>query len=298
VTLLWLFFAVDWSSLAPLPQAQAGAAVARLGETMVVAGGTHWEGGQKLWLADVQVYDLRGRQWRPGPALPEKLAYGPFIAGSDRLEIFGGSPNSRTIWRFESQRWTKAGETPSVHILGRAARVGKRVFLFGGCGEVGDLATCSDAVWMREGEGVWRQVAKLPGGAVALSAVAVTGQQIFLFGGCAFNGQIVNRAEAWRFDPRTFEFHRLRDLPAKNRGLTATAVAGRIWLFGGYTSEFTAAVFTYDPARDTYTSETPLPVAMSSIEFIVRGGELIGTGGEDRMKGRSGRTFIGRLKKR
>lgn len=294
--LLLILFAVDWSSLAPLPQAQAGAAVARLGQTIVVAGGTLWEGEQKRWLSQVQVYSLRLNRWQLGPELPEKLAYGPFLASPGRLEIFGGSPGSRTIWRFDGRRWTQAGQTPTAHLLGRAARVGRRVFLFGGCADLADLHTCSDAVWMREGEGAWRQVAKLPGGAVALSAVAVAGRQVYLFGGCSMAGELVSRDEAWRFDPAKLRFHRLRDLPAKNRGLTAAAVDGRIWLFGGYTGQFTAEVLTYDPAQDTYTRQTPLPVAMSSIEFIAHRGKLIGTGGEDRMRGRSGRTFVSRIR--
>jgi N-acetylneuraminic acid mutarotase len=290
---------LTWFTHAPLPHAQAGGAAMLFGTQLVVAGGTAWQDDVKQWLSMVQIYDTVGDTWRRGPELPEPLAYGPFAAGPAGLEIFGGgsgTASSRIIWRLDErlEGWHKAGETPGVHLLGRAARVGERVFLFGGCADAADLTQCSDAVWMREAGGAWRQVARLPGGPVALSAVAVEGQRVYLFGGCsmAAPGQIRNHAEAWSFDAATWEFRRLKDLPAANRGLTAATAAGRIWLFGGYTGAgFTAETYSYDPAAGTYTREAPLPAAMTSAEFAGQGNRLWAAGGEDRMKHRSAQTM-------
>lgn len=283
-------FQLIWASKAPLPRAQAGGAAALFGGTMVVAGGTAWENGVKLSLGDVQVYDVGGDKWRAGPGLPEPLAYAPFAQSETSLEVFG-----RTIWRIDTSLsgWNKVGNTPSDHLLGRAARIGNRVFLFGGCSDVADLSTCSDSVWMRKDGDAWRQVAQLPGGAVALSAAAVHEGRVYLFGGCS--AKVVNRSEAWSFDPATFQFRRLRDIGSPRRGLTAATADGRIWLFGGYTdSGFTDEVWSYDPKRDQYTREAPLPVAMLGIEFFPHGSQFIGAGGEDRMKSRSARTFAAR----
>ena len=290
---------VQWSTKSPMLRAQAGGAAALFGNTMVIAGGTAWEGGVKHWLKDVQLYDVASDKWRSGPPLPESLAYGPFTQSGDALEIFGGTAGEsmvRHIWKIDKafNRWVRAGETPTDVLLGRAARVGRRVFLFGGCADVADLTRCASIVWMREDEGPWQEVATLPAGPVALSASAVLNGRVFLFGGCsmAAPGQLVNRAEAWSFDPATFAFRRLRDLPSANRGLSAAAAVGRIWLFGGYAGDgFTAESWSYDPSVDTFTSQTPMPVAMSSIEFLGRGKILWGAGGEDRMRGRSARTF-------
>ncbi|MBY0505068.1 MAG: hypothetical protein K2X03_14240 [Bryobacteraceae bacterium] len=286
-----------WLTKSPLPRGEAGAAVARSGGSVVVAGGTYWEDGTKRWLNEVQVYDARSDRWRKGPALPEPLAYGPFVG--DALEVFGGSHAtgvSRRIWRLDAslQKWTAHGETPGDHALGRAARVGRRVFLFGGCADLVDLTRCSDTVWMREGEGPWQAVAKLPGGSVVLSAVAVWRGRVWLFGGCQMKapGALENRAEAWAFHPSTFAFERRRDLPSANRGITALAVRDAIWLFGGYTAGFTDQVWRYDPRRNAYAKQTALPVALSSIEFVALGKQLLGVGGEDRMRSRSARTFL------
>src|SRR5213592_2585108 len=98
-----------WTEKAPLPRTQAGGAAALFGDTMIVASGTAWEDGVKLFLKDTQVYDVRTDKWRKGPELPEPLAYAPFAQSENALEIFGP-----TIWRIDSslKRWTKVGETP------------------------------------------------------------------------------------------------------------------------------------------------------------------------------------------
>lgn len=292
---------LHWMTRSSMPRAQAGGAAALFGHTMIAAGGTAWEDGVKLWLTDVQLYDTIADKWSSGPALPEPLAYGPFAQSDSSLEIFGGagsaSAASRAIWRIDSSlgKWAKAGETPADHLLGRAARIGKRVYLFGGCADVADLTRCSDDVWMREdGAPAWRTVAKLPGGPVALSAITVHNGRAYLFGGCAMPepGKLFNRAEAWSFDPASHRFQKLRDLPAANRGLTAAVLDKRILLFGGYVDAgFTPAVWSYDTAHDTYTAEAPMPTAMTSAEFCPRGKLLFAAGGEDKMKHRSAQTF-------
>jgi N-acetylneuraminic acid mutarotase len=266
---------------------------------LVIAGGTSWVDGVKHWLRDVQIYDVRRDGWSAGPLLPEPLAYGPSAQVDGRLEIYGGSDGvrvSRRIWTLDASltRWRVAGEAPAALLLGRAARAGRRVFLFGGCTDVADLTGCSDIVWMREDAGEWRQVARLPGGPVALSAAAVLDGRVYLFGGCsmAAPGKLINRVEAWSFDAQNFAWRRLRDLPHAMRGHTAATAAGKVFLFGGYTADgFTAEVFSYNAGRDSYTAASPMPVAMTSIDFFFYRGAFWGAGGEDRMRSRSARTF-------
>lgn len=269
------------------------------GDTLVIAGGTAWKDGVKQWLRDVQIYDARADQWRQGPALPQPLAYGPFTQVDGKLEIYGGSGDgavSRRVWTLDTSRmhWRIEGRTPAPLLLGRAVRLGGRVFLFGGCPDVADLTGCSDAVWMREDDGAWKRVARLPAGPVALPAVAALHGRVFLFGGCSMPrpGELINHAQSWAFNPRDFTWSRLRDLPSARRGHTASSAADRVFLFGGYTaSGFTGEVLSYDPGRDAYTAESPMPVPMTSIEFFPYHGAFWGAGGEDRMRARSARTF-------
>jgi len=282
---------------------QAGGAAALLAGSLISAGGTRWENNVKVWLDATQIYDLSRDRWRQGPPLPVKLAYGPFTQSAAGLEIYGGTDGrtvSRQIYRLDAAltRWSRAGQAPADLLLGRAVRVGGRVFLFGGCGDVADLTRCADAVWTREDGGPWKRVGALPGGAVASPAAVLHDGMVYLFGGCSMpaGNKLVNRAEAWRFDPKSLAWRPLRALPAANRGLTAVSARGRIYLFGGYTTGFTAGVWRYDPASDLYAPETPLPVAVAFMEFFTGNGHFIGAGGEDRARSRTDRTFAGVLK--
>ena len=263
---------VEWSERQPMPRAQAGGAAAYLDGDVVVAGGTTWIGEVKTWLSDVQIYNPASNAWRFGPKLPAPMAYGPFVSSTTELEIFGGSDGQtaqRESWRLNAAKtkWARTGSIPVDGLLGRAARVGESVFLFGGCGDVVDLKTCSDAVWRRDGHGEWRRASTIPGGPLALEAGAVSGSAVYLFGGCSMdaNGKVVNHARAFRYDSKLNQWKTLRDLPSGNRGLTAVTYGDRsILLFGGYTdSGFTSEVLLYDIQSDTYKRLKSMPVGLS-----------------------------------
>lgn len=293
---------LHWTEKKALPIAQAGGAAAMVRGTMVMAGGTDWENGVKLWLREVQLYDTATDQWRMGPVLPRGLAYGPSTVSGEKLEIYGGTDGvtaSRRIYVLNARMdaWTEAGLAPTGTVLGQAARVGRTVYLMGGCEDVADLTTCSDAVWMREDGKSWKKIGKLPAGPVANAATAVLDGKVYLFGGCSMaEGKLRNHAEGWVFDPAAGSWKALRNLPAANRGITAAEAAGKVFLFGGYTDEgFSADVLAYDAAADTYVPQAPMPLAVMGIRFFAHDGKLWGAGGEDRMRSRSARTLSAQL---
>jgi len=306
--------ALVWEELPPMPRAQGGASSVLAGGQLIAAGGTAWDGDRKLWLRDVHIFDLRARRWRMGPALPEPLAYGPALAAAGGMEVYGGSTgtrSSRTILRLDAAAaaWTAVGTAPQDTVLGRAARVGEDVFLFGGCADAADLATCTAQVSRRRG-GRWEKVSALPAGAVALGAAAVAGGKVYWFGGCSLpaGGVLANRAEAWEFDPCTLAWKRLRDLPKANRGLTAAAVEDRlVYLFGGYDASaeeaqgkgpefgFSRDVWVYDIAADQYRPATPSTLAVAGSDFFLYGDTFYSAGGEHRMRGRTARTVSARM---
>ncbi|MBS1825429.1 MAG: hypothetical protein JST93_08925 [Acidobacteria bacterium] len=292
----------NWMEKTPLPKAQAGGAVALLNGSMVIAGGTNWENDVKHWLRDVQVYDVRADQWRQGPVLPEALGYGPYTQSAAGLEIYGGSDGastSRKIFSLDAglKAWKQTGETPAVVLLGHAARVGGAVYLLGGCEDVADLTRCTDAVWKRADGGKWERAGSIPNGPLALAATAVVDGRIYLFGGCSMpGGKLRNHSEAWMFDPAGGKWKSLKALPAANRGVTAVASGGRVFLFGGYTEAgFTADVLAYDPARDSYEAQPAMPLATVGLQFVEQGGRIWGAGGEHKMRARSARTFTAAL---
>jgi len=292
-----------WTERKSMARPEAGGAAGFLDGELVIAGGTNWDGDTKLWLKDVQIYEPRQNAWRSGPALPVPLAYGPFINFSDGLEILGGTDGRqvhRQSWKLDrsKSKWRSTGTLPADALLSRAARVGDSVFILGGCPDVADLAACSDSVWRRDDGGPWRRVSSLPGGPLALTAIAVARDRIYVFGGCAMPaGVLANRSAAYSYDPQTNAWATVRALPKANRGASAVAIDDRsILIFGGYTaSSFSADVLLYDIATDTYTPATPMPLPVLGIEFVMNGQTLYGAGGEDRMRGRSARLIEGRI---
>ncbi len=135
---------------------------------------------------------------------------------------------------------------------------------------------------------------------MALSAIAALGGQIYVFGGCSMpsSGQVLNHAEAYRYDPRKNIWTPLHSLPAATRGLSAVAADDRhIYLLGGYGTTFSAEVLVYDTQSDTYQHSIPLPVPLMATAFVRDGRTLYGAGGEDRQKSRSARLLVGELGK-
>jgi N-acetylneuraminic acid mutarotase len=231
------------------------------------------------------------------------LAYGPFVGGSDGLEVFGGSDGKvahRTSWKLNSgkTKWEQTGSAPADVLLGRAVRVGDSVLLFGGCPDAADLTRCSDAVWRRDGQSHWSRATTIPGGPVALSAIAVSGRTVFLFGGCSMpqGEKALNHKSAYRYDPSTNQWKGVRELPVASRGLSAVARGEYIYLFGGYTDAgFSSDVLSYDLKKDIYTRLNSMPIGLLGIEFVLNGKSIYGAGGENRIRGRSARLFEGKL---
>jgi len=306
---------ISWRQRAPLPTPLAGGYSAAAGKTVIYAGGTNWNGGVKHWLRDVHLYDVHADQWRAGPALPVPLAYGAVCSLKNGIEIYGGTDGKgvyRDCWRFTltGNTWEKNGTLGFDTLLSSAMNIVGRVYLFGGCSDVSDLTTCTDAVHVRERDGSWRKITSIPGGPVAQAADAALGNRVYLFGGCsmAVAGKQVNHQEAYCVDLRSMEWRRIRSLPKPNSGPTALPLNDRfILVAGGYTASmeeaagkpanfgFSSDAMIYDSVKDDYFPVDALPVPLSGVDLLKIGNIILGVGGEDRMRGRTAGVFAGEL---
>jgi N-acetylneuraminic acid mutarotase len=249
--------------------------------------------------------------------LPAPLAYGAALRSGVALEIYGGTDGERVyhdIWRLEAGKnaWTQAGKVPTDTLLGRAERSDGRVYLFGGCSDVVDLTRCNDAVQVRQADGAWRKISAMPQGALSMPASAVVRGKVYLFGGCVMpeKGKLINRADAYSFDPQARRWTRLNPLPRANRALTAAAWEDRyVLLFGGYTASeeeaagkptdfgFAATVLAYDVTTGNYTEMASLPLPVSEMEMLIQGDQIFGIGGEHRNRDRTARLVAARLRR-
>ncbi len=305
---------LTWNDKRAMPVPVAGGYAVAIGEKLIYAGGTMWRDGVKHWLRDVNQYDVPTDTWTSAPVLPHSLAYGGFAVVEGAVEIFGGTDGttvSRESLRLDhGASWISTGKLSFDSLLSRAVSVSDKVYIFGGCPDVADLTKCTDAVHFREKDGSWRKISAMPSGNVASFAAVSLGNNVYLFGGCSMASahKLINRDDAYRFDVSTGKWHRLRPLPAPNRGVSAVPLDGEhILLLGGYTASseqaqgkpaefgFTNAVFIYNIQKDEYAPATPLPFAVAGMEAVAAGQQVVALGGEDRMRGRTARVIAGKI---
>lgn len=285
-----------WGELAPMPQAQGGGAVAAANGQIVVAGGSQWRDGKKLYLSDVQIYDIAAKRWRMGTPLPFPVAYGAYYSQGGKLTVLGGTDGER--WRdtileydFQTGTWQQAGSAPAPTLLGRAVVHAGTPYVFGGCADVADLTSCGDHVFRREPSGKWVRVAALPVAGMAMPGAAAMNDEIFLFGGCRApaGGGVENLDSIYAFRPATGKWRRVGTVPAAVRGASAAASGNAIYVAGGYTDRFSDAVYRFDASgRIEKAGTLILPVAT---EFLAADGQLFGLGGEEAMRSRTNRAF-------
>lgn len=90
---------LTWSELPPLPDTPGlgGPFVGVTAGALVVAGGANfpdgvpWEGGRKVWYADVLVLEPGDEDWSQAGRLPRLLAYGASVSLPQGVAILGGS---------------------------------------------------------------------------------------------------------------------------------------------------------------------------------------------------------------
>jgi hypothetical protein len=201
---------------------------------------------------------------------------------------------SRQCWRLDdgTQTWISSGMTPSATALGNAEMIRGQAYLFGGCPDT-DLSHCSTSVLRRQTSGSWEKIGQVPDGPVAMSAVSVAGDHVYIFGGCSKLSPkgVRNHDEAFRFDPVTGHWKTLRPVPESVRSMTAVTVSQRyILLAGGYNDSsvgFSSASYFYDTEDDRYIPVTSLPLSVMDMEMILYDRSLWGLGGEDKQRHRT-----------
>lgn len=297
----------EWERLAPLPEPNGGFVCAVLDDEIVVAGGTNWEGGAKNWLDAIHIFSTKTMTWRRAGRLstPQAYAISGVLEGADglpRVFIKGGTtgegpvPEWRSISRDGPRREMPDAPFPSV--LAAGGVVDGWMIQAGGTDDPANLAGLSRrtlAVKLDGGE--VEDLPEYPGAAFGTAACAVTGGELFVFGGANWDasaGTVRNADEAHVFHLAKRAWRPLKRLPYPVRGLAAVAVGeGSLYLAGGYKSDaegFTAEAWLYDTAKNEYRAAHPLPYP-GMVSLVVCGGHLYCLGGEDRQKSRTDACF-------
>jgi N-acetylneuraminic acid mutarotase len=291
---------ITWRRGPDIPLPRGGYYAAWHAGGLLLAGGTHWQDGKKLWTDEVNFFHPGREEWECRGPLPRRLGYGCMAEVAGRLYLFGGSDEAqvyRDVYVLDHGRWEPAGETPvSIQYI-TAPVVGRRAYFIGGTPLISDLTKATQDVWAFDGETAgWQALEPFPGPPRVLQASAAIGQTIYLFGGCTqrAGAPLQNLSDAWRFDTVAGRWTPLAPAPAA-RAWSAAAAGEKVYLFGGYGAGFLDSVICYDPAADSYALVGTLPLPLGDCKFFYGAGAFYAAAGEHVAAGRFAGTLIGRF---
>lgn len=299
-----------------MPVAVAGHAAAPVQAQILVAGGTTWENGEKLWLRQVWTYDAKADRWEERGMLPRPTAYAVGIAGDNLLYLVGGSDGQRALrecYGLRIERGHLRFETlpslPEGRVYAAGARIGRWLYVVGGTRHPDRLEEATStllALNLERIEGGWQTLAPLPGPARFNCAAASCGGALYVFGGAylARPGTVENLSDAWCFDPKAKRWEHLPKAPFAARGWTAIAGdAHTLLLFGGYTASakesegkpdhfgFTDRILRYHTVQRTYDEVGRLPCPTIGAVPALLEGTLFLFGGEPAKRQRGAWTW-------
>ncbi|MCC6340700.1 MAG: hypothetical protein IT166_00790 [Bryobacterales bacterium] len=287
-----------WNARAPLPEPRAALILAAVDGKLLAAGGTWWNGNRKMWSRRADFFDPVSNRWLPAPPLPAPRADSAVAVLDGDVYVLGGSSDGEALDDVLVLRNGSWEPRPEMRLPGRRSHANaavwkNKLYLFGGMEKAGDLQTIRDNVWIWE-DGRWRLISTIPPPARGNYAFAVDGNSACFFGGVtAAAGGFHNLGEALAYSMETSRWRALPSVPQANRAWAAVPIRGGILLLGGYTTGFSAAIYSFDPISGNYAFAGELPQGLADTRYVRIGEKIYVTGGESGMRIRSGNTWEG-----
>lgn len=215
-----------------LPGGRGGHAAGILNEHVFVVGGTDWsiDHTEKFWLNDSIFFD--GNIWQNGPSLPFPIAYSMFAADDTGIYLAGGtdgSANLKTVYHLASlsDSWRTLAPLPVGMASGSGAILNGKLYAACGWMEQG-ISSQMWALNVNQPDANWLPCQTLPGPKRAFPALAACGDYLYLFGGMSPDPNnkddslgVMN--DAYRYDPQQDSWLKLKDLPWKGYGWSASS---------------------------------------------------------------------------
>jgi SSS family transporter len=312
--------ALAWGELPPLPDTPGlgGPFVGVHDGVLLVAGGANfpeavpWEGGSKVWYADVLALEPGASAWHPAGALDHPLAYGAAVSTSAGVALLGGSDAERVYaecwlltWDADRRaaRQTPLPALPTPTAFPAAAALDDVIYLAAGS----DGGALTHAFWSLDLKTpaearAWKELPSWPGPArhKAVAAIQSDGGNagsFHLMSGevpvpTASRGLAYDyRTDAYRFDPASASWSRLGELPHPVAAACALPVGqAQILVFSGSTGahvqdpdprpEFPRRVLAYHTITDTWADAGPMPQGVVTTHAVRWGGRIVIASGE------------------
>ncbi len=227
----------------------------------------------------------------PGPAWAELApvpSVGPGVEGMSVADVgdkiiaalgldpsLGDTATTR-IYNIASDTWTSGNPAPGTSSEGAGISHNGLFYNVGG-----RLGSARSDLWSYNPEtDTWAVLANMSTARAGLG-VAVVGEALYAIGGRTSTGGPCTGGPlsvVERYDIASNTWTTVAPLPSARSDLAATAVGGKIYVFGGCTNSvsFLHNVDVYDPETDTWsTSPTDMPTARAGMYAVTAKGDTV-----------------------
>ena len=303
---------LHWSQLPPLPDERgfAGAFAGVSGDSLIVAGGTHfmdkmpWEGGTKVWYDTVYELKTPAGPWRVKGKLPKPNGYGVSLTTSDGLFIIGGGNATE---HYRDVFWLTAdAELPPLPkpCAFMAGCVLDDVFYIAGGIETPAATSAMNTFWafdLKQKDAAWQELPPCPGKPRILACMAAAEGAVYLFSGAALRADEDGKParewlqDAWRYT-QAKGWEKLPDMPRVSVAAPnpAPVIDGKILIIGGDDGlnanfepktqhpGFPRSILAFDLKTQSWSKAGEVPFSLVTTNTVLWGQRLIVPGGEAR----------------
>lgn len=309
---LLLLSMLSWSELPPIPDPRgfAGSFAGVSGDSLIVAGGTHfidkmpWDGGTKVWYDTVYELKTPAGPWRVKGKLPKPNGYGVSLTTPDGLFIIGGG-NATEHYRDVFSLTTDAALPPLPKPCAfMAGCVLDDVFYIAGGIETPTATSAMNIFWaldLKKNNAQWEELPPCPGRPRILACMAAGEGAVYLFSGAALradeDGKPVREwlNDAWRYT-QAKGWEKLPGLPRVSVAAPnpAPVIDGKILVIGGDDGAnvdfepkskhpgFPRDILAFDLKTQSWSKAGEVPFSLVTTNTVLWGQRLIVPGGEAR----------------
>ncbi|UOQ68636.1 malectin domain-containing carbohydrate-binding protein [Hymenobacter volaticus] len=291
--LTWLpaaAWAQTWTTIAPTGTPRWVGFSVMINNKMYVFSG--FDNPEVHTTAKCEVYTPTTNTWSYIADMPYPVTHAGITVDGTKVYVaggflggLGGDPNSDLlqIYDVNTNSWSFGPKLPTRSGGNQLVRVGRKLHSFGGM--LDDRQTGATAHYVLDLSNTaagWTTAASMPVPRCHFASANVGGK-IYTFGGqTGHDGPIEDVDVVQMYDPSTDTWTQLKNMPyVRSHSEPGTFVLdGKVTLVGGRSGRINGTdvvlnrVTTYDPATDSWTEKTPLPVNLFGPAAEVIGSEL------------------------
>ena len=276
----------SWTTQAPMPTGQAGAAVGVVNGILYAAGGFE-SGVTTNCVASLEAYNPATNSWSTQAQMPTARFYASAGVVNGILYVIGGlnceAQELSTVEAYDpaTGAWTTKAPMPTARGTHIGGAVNGVIYAIGGLSYNGGAHVLATVEAYDPVTDSWTTKTPMPTARYEFGGGGVVNGVIYALGGAQVDGTALATVEA--FDPLTNTWATKTPMPSPRAGLAAAGAIGQIlYMAGGYSgANYVPTTLAYDTANDIWTFATPMPTPRANMASAVINGVLYAAGGNN-----------------